>query len=130
MCPQCNSTIDLTKLSPIPVPSAFLDSDLSTCLNLSNIVPRFFSSMPIPLSSTDISTNLSLSLTLINISSPLSENFIAFDIRFNTTLSIFSGSQAIIFSSVSVSKIIFSPLISVRLVTDITISQSVDKHKL
>ena len=104
MFPECNSTIDLTKLKPIPEPSVFLDSDLSTCLNLSNIIFKFFSSMPMPLSLTDILTNSSSSLTSINISSPLSENFIAFDIRFNTTLSIFSGSHAIIFFSVSVKK--------------------------
>lgn len=39
--------------------------------------------------------NSFLSLILTNISFPTLENLIAFDIRFNTIRSIFSGSQAI-----------------------------------
>ena len=49
----------------------------------------------------------------------------AFDIRLSTILSIFSGSQAMIFSSTSVSKIIFRPLLSVKVVTDSTISSTI-----
>jgi len=57
--------------------------------------------MPMPLSSTDIDINLFLFVIDTSISSPLFENFIALDIRFNTILSIFSGSQAMIFYSMS-----------------------------
>ena len=93
-------------------------SHISTFLNLSNIISISLSSMPIPLSFTDISTNSSLFLTSTNISSPSFENYIAFDIRFNTILSIFSGSHAIISSSTSVSKIIFKLLLSIKSVID------------
>lgn len=62
-----------------------------------------------PVSFTDISTESPLSNMFTNILPPSSVNLIAFEIRFKIILSILSGSQAIIFSSTLVSKIIFNP---------------------
>ena len=48
------STKDLTRESPIPLPSHFLVRVSSTCINLSNIIDWFSLDIPIPVSLIEI----------------------------------------------------------------------------
>jgi len=74
--------------------------------NFSNIEDCFSIGIPIPVSLTDITTLFTLLYIFTSIFPPLGVNFIEFDNKFNTILSITSVSKAITLSSISVSKTI------------------------
>ena len=78
--------------------------------------------MPIPLSFTSKTTYLSFKYTLTSIFPFSLENFIAFDNKFNTILSINVGSQIIINSSILELNVKFTLFISTYDNTDSAIS--------
>ena len=99
--------IDFTIDSPIPLPSHLLERISFACPNQSNINSNLSFGIPTPLSYTDTTTS-SFTLFKDTYISPLSSVYlIAFDNKFNITLSILSGSQANVISSTSVLNIRF-----------------------